>query len=127
MPTTPSKQGGFKGGHYACTEEKLYKKAIALLEKCKVENQRYADVPAAAVRAGLTLHLRSIDSEGLPIACNAREERSAKMGAKRRRQILKRLNTLDTGITQEDRRTKRQAAIERTIEAEKALKWGRLQ
>jgi len=49
------------------------------------------------------------------------------MGAKRRRQILKRLNTLDTGITQEDRRTKRQAAIERIIEAEKALKWGRLQ
>jgi hypothetical protein len=49
------------------------------------------------------------------------------MGAKLRRQILKRLNTLDTGITQEDRRTKHQAAIERTIEAEKALKWGRLQ
>ena len=54
-------------------------------------------------------------------------ERSAKMSAKRRRQILKRLNTWDTGITQEDRRIKRQAAIERTIEAEKALKWGRLQ
>ena len=49
------------------------------------------------------------------------------MGAKRRRQILKRLNTLDTGLTQEDRTTKRQAAIERTIEMEKALKWGRLQ
>jgi hypothetical protein len=49
------------------------------------------------------------------------------MSVKRRRQILKRLNTWDTGITEEDRRTKRQATIERTIEAEKALKWGRLQ
>lgn len=49
------------------------------------------------------------------------------MSAEQRRQILKRLNTLDTGITEEDRRTKRQAAIERTIETEKALKWGRLQ
>ena len=49
------------------------------------------------------------------------------MGTKRRRQILRQLNTLDTGITEEDRRTKHQAAIERTIEAEKALKWGRLQ
>ena len=54
-------------------------------------------------------------------------ESSANMGAKRRRQIVKQLNTLDTGITQEDRRTKRQAAIEGTIEAEKELKWGRLQ
>ena len=26
-----------EGGQYACTEEVLYKKAIALLEKCKVE------------------------------------------------------------------------------------------
>jgi hypothetical protein len=56
LPTTPSKQRGFKSGHYARTEEELYKKAIALLEKCKVENQRYADVSAAAVRAELTLH-----------------------------------------------------------------------
>jgi len=49
------------------------------------------------------------------------------MSAERRRRILKRLNTLDTGITEEERRIKRQAAIERTIEAEKELKWGRLQ
>jgi len=49
------------------------------------------------------------------------------MSAERRRRILKRLNTLDTGITEEERRIKRQAAIERTIEAEKKLKWGRLQ
>ena len=56
MPTTPSKQRGFKGGHYARTEEELWKKAIGILEKCKVENQRYADVPAAAVRAELPLY-----------------------------------------------------------------------
>jgi hypothetical protein len=49
------------------------------------------------------------------------------MGIKRRRQILQRLNTLDTGITEEDRRTERQATIKRTIETERELKWGRLQ
>jgi hypothetical protein len=48
------------------------------------------------------------------------------MNAKRRRQFLHRLNTLDTGITEEDRRTERQAAIKRIIETERALKWGRL-
>jgi hypothetical protein len=56
-----------------------------------------------------------------------RHERNATMGIKRRRQILQRLNTLDTGITEEDRRTERQATIKRTIETERALKWGRLQ
>lgn len=56
MPTTPTKQRGFKGGHYAHTEEELWKRAIALLDKCKVENQRYADIPATAVRAVLPLH-----------------------------------------------------------------------
>ena len=49
------------------------------------------------------------------------------MSMKRRRQILQRLNTLDTGITEEDRRAERQATIKRTIETERALKWGRLQ
>lgn len=56
LPSTRTKQRGFKGGHYAHTEEELWKKAIALLDKCKVENQRYADVPATAVRAVLPLH-----------------------------------------------------------------------
>ena len=50
------------------------------------------------------------------------------MGAKRRRKlILRRLNDFDTGITEEDRRIERQATIERTIQTEQALKWGRLQ
>jgi hypothetical protein len=29
----------FEGGRYASTEEELYKKAIALLEKCKIAAQ----------------------------------------------------------------------------------------
>jgi hypothetical protein len=49
------------------------------------------------------------------------------MDAERRRRILQRLNAFDTGITEVDRRTERQAAIERTIETEQALKWGRVQ
>ena len=31
---------GFERGHYALTEEELYKKALELLDKCKVETQR---------------------------------------------------------------------------------------
>lgn len=29
----------FEGGQYACTEEELYEKAIALLEKCRIESR----------------------------------------------------------------------------------------
>ena len=49
------------------------------------------------------------------------------MDADRRRRILARLNTFDAGPTEEDRRTERQATVEREIETENALKWGRLQ
>jgi hypothetical protein len=45
----------------------------------------------------------------------------------RRSKLLQRLNSLDTGITEEQRRSERQAAIEKTIETERELKWGRLQ
>jgi hypothetical protein len=38
--TPTNKDKGLQGGRYACTEEKLYKKALALLEKCKIETQR---------------------------------------------------------------------------------------
>jgi hypothetical protein len=48
------------------------------------------------------------------------------MNTKRRRQLLKRLNILDTGITEEARRAERQGAINRIVETEQALKWGRL-
>jgi hypothetical protein len=38
--TPTHKDKGFRGGQYARTEEELYEKAIALLEKCKIEHGR---------------------------------------------------------------------------------------
>ena len=35
--TPTNKDKSFQGGRYARTEEELYKKALALLEKCKIE------------------------------------------------------------------------------------------
>jgi hypothetical protein len=35
--TPTNKYKGFQGGWYARTEEELYEKSIALLEKCKIE------------------------------------------------------------------------------------------
>jgi hypothetical protein len=37
--TRNNKNSGIKGGRYARTEEELHKKAIALLDKCKIETQ----------------------------------------------------------------------------------------
>jgi hypothetical protein len=48
------------------------------------------------------------------------------MDAEQRRRILARLNTLDTGLTEDDRRAERQATIARALETEQELKWGRL-
>jgi hypothetical protein len=48
------------------------------------------------------------------------------MDAKRRRRLLERLNALDPGITEADRKAEHQAAIERILETERALKWGHL-
>ena len=47
------------------------------------------------------------------------------MDAQRRR-ILKRLDAFDAGPTEDGRRAERKAAIQRAIEAEEDLKWGRL-
>lgn len=38
--TRSNKKKGVEGGQYARTEEELYKKAIALLDKCKIEAKR---------------------------------------------------------------------------------------
>jgi len=38
--TRDNERRGTEDGRYARTEEELYKKAIALLEKCKIETQR---------------------------------------------------------------------------------------
>jgi hypothetical protein len=38
----------FEGGRYACTEEELYNKAIALLEKCKIATRPVGqEIPAS--------------------------------------------------------------------------------
>ena len=38
--THDDEKEGFEGGQYARTEQELYEKAIALLEKCKIETRR---------------------------------------------------------------------------------------
>jgi hypothetical protein len=38
--THNNKNKGFKGGRYARTEAELYEKALALLDKCKIETPR---------------------------------------------------------------------------------------
>ena len=38
--TPTNKDKGFRGGRYARTEEELYEKALALLEKCRIEPGR---------------------------------------------------------------------------------------
>jgi hypothetical protein len=38
--TPTNKDKGLQGGRYARTEEELHKKALALLEKCKIEPGR---------------------------------------------------------------------------------------
>jgi hypothetical protein len=38
--TPTSKYKGLQGGRYARTEEELYERALALLEKCKIESGR---------------------------------------------------------------------------------------
>src|SRR5829696_3517589 len=44
----------------------------------------------------------------------------------RRRKILERLDAVEVGRTEDDRKTERRATIRRAIEAEEDLKWGRL-
>jgi hypothetical protein len=40
LKTRDNENEDFEGGQYATTEEELYEKAIALLEKCKIEARR---------------------------------------------------------------------------------------
>jgi hypothetical protein len=44
----------FEGGGYARTEEELYKKAVALLEKCKIATQPSGQVILASEPAAET-------------------------------------------------------------------------
>jgi hypothetical protein len=43
------------------------------------------------------------------------------MRAHRRRELLERLNTLDAGPTEDDRRAEREASIRRAVQTEEAL------
>ena len=48
------------------------------------------------------------------------------MSARRRRELLERLNTLDAGPTEDERRAEREARISKAVQTEEALKWGRV-
>jgi hypothetical protein len=48
------------------------------------------------------------------------------MSARQRRKLLQRLNTLDSGPTEDDRRAEREARISKAVQTEEALKWGRV-
>jgi hypothetical protein len=48
------------------------------------------------------------------------------MSARQRRELLQRLNTLDSGPTEDDRRAEREATISKAVQTEEALKWGRV-
>jgi hypothetical protein len=43
------------------------------------------------------------------------------MSARRRRELLERLNTLDAGPTEDDRRAEREARISKAVQTEEAL------
>jgi hypothetical protein len=48
------------------------------------------------------------------------------MSTRRRTELLERLNTLDAGPTEDDRRAEREARISKAVQTEEALKWGRV-
>ena len=48
------------------------------------------------------------------------------MRAHRRTELLERLNTLDTGPTEDDRRAEREVRFWKVMQIEEALKWGRV-
>jgi hypothetical protein len=48
------------------------------------------------------------------------------LSARQRRELLQRLNALDPGPTEDDRRAEREATISKAVQTEEALKWGRV-
>ena len=44
----------------------------------------------------------------------------------RRRELLQRLNAIDSGPTDDDRRADRKVTISKAVQTEEALKWGRV-
>jgi hypothetical protein len=48
------------------------------------------------------------------------------MSTRRRTELLERLNILDAGPTEDDRRAEREARISKAVQTEEPLKWGRV-
>ncbi len=48
------------------------------------------------------------------------------MSVRLRTELLERLNSLDAGPTEDDRRAEREARILKAVQTEEALKWGRV-
>ena len=48
------------------------------------------------------------------------------MSARQRTELLQRLNALDSAPTEDDRRAERKARINKAVQTEEALKWGRV-
>ena len=48
------------------------------------------------------------------------------MSARQRTELLQRLNALDSAPTEDDRRAERKATINKAVQTEEALKWGRV-
>jgi hypothetical protein len=48
------------------------------------------------------------------------------LSTRQRRELLQRLNALDSGPTEDDRRADRKATISKAVQTEEALKWGRV-
>ena len=48
------------------------------------------------------------------------------MSARQRRELLQRLNALDSGPTEDDRRAEQEARLSKAVQTEEALKWGRV-
>ena len=48
------------------------------------------------------------------------------ISARQRRELLQRLNALDSGPTEDDRRAEQAARISEAVQTEEALKWGRV-
>jgi hypothetical protein len=48
------------------------------------------------------------------------------MSTRQRGELLQRLNALDSGPTEDDRRAERKATISKAVQTEEPLKWGRV-
>jgi hypothetical protein len=56
LETRDNENEGSQGSQYACTEEELYEKAIALLERCKIEARRSGQkVPESTAETSPTI------------------------------------------------------------------------